>query len=81
MKPENPGSRSKGVPHEDLVRRTEAPESTGPPEMPPPEIVIYPRLHCPACQSTETRIASTRKPIRYHVCLACGQRFKSVEPD
>lgn len=31
------------------------------------------------CGSTDTRVTSTRPPIRYHRCNSCGQPFKSVE--
>ena len=41
--------------------------------------VTYTRLRCPQCHSAETEVSSTRKPIRYHRCLLCGQRFKSIE--
>jgi len=53
------------------------------PEM---RVVIYQRVRCPACASTRTRVTSspTRRiggnRIRYHVCEACREHFKSVEP-
>lgn len=39
-------------------------------------------VRCPRqeCRSVRTRVYdSNNHPVRYHVCLACGQRFKSVE--
>lgn len=46
------------------------------PESPP---VIYRLIHCPACDSTNTYVTSTIRPIRRHLCRGCGRRFKSFE--
>jgi len=54
-----------------------APVDTGPP--PDGLAVAYPLIRCPACDSTETRITSTRRPLRYHRCSDCGHTFKSRE--
>jgi len=41
--------------------------------------VLFHAVHCPECGSTDTRVTSTRRPIRHHKCRACGETFKSVE--
>lgn len=41
--------------------------------------VVFHVVQCPACRSPNTRITSTRRPVRYHRCGDCGQTFKSVE--
>ena len=43
------------------------------------EVVAYPVLHCPSCTSIDVRVTSTRRPLRHHVCDACGHRFKTRE--
>ena len=43
------------------------------------QALTYHLVRCPACQSDNTRISSTRRPVRYHRCLDCGETFKSVE--
>jgi len=51
-------------------------------EEPEPDVdrgVVYHVLRCPNCQSDETVVTSTRRPIRYHKCKACGCRFQSYE--
>ncbi len=35
-------------------------------------------VRCPKCGGTDTRVTSTRRPVRYHRCK-CGHTFKSVE--
>ena len=42
--------------------------------------VTYVVMRCPHCDSTDTCITSTRKPVRHHKCRGCGETFKSVEP-
>jgi len=41
--------------------------------------VVWHVIRCPECSSTETRVTSTRRPVRHHKCQACGHCFKSVE--
>lgn len=43
--------------------------------------VVYHILRCPGCRSDDVQTTSTRRPIRYHKCRACGETFKSVEHD
>ena len=45
----------------------------------PPASVPYFVVTCPACESTDTRVTSTQRPIRRHKCRKCGHPFKSVE--
>lgn len=40
---------------------------------------IYRRVRCPRCGSTNTRVHTSRAPVRYHRCRDCNHRFKSVE--
>jgi len=54
---------------------TELPEPTEPAD----NGVIFRPVRCPDCGSAETRVTSTRKPIRHHKCIACGKAFKSCE--
>ena len=44
-----------------------------------PNAVAYVAVHCPACNSDDCPITSTRRPIRLHRCRTCGETFKSVE--
>lgn len=41
--------------------------------------VTYVPTCCPKCQSPDTKITRTDKPVRYHKCTECGQNFKSVQ--
>jgi len=41
--------------------------------------VAYYLIRCPKCQSTNTRVTHTDRPVRYHKCQICGRTFKSVE--
>jgi ribosomal protein S27E len=53
-----------------------------PVKKPGPEDVFveYVKVKCPNCKSTKTQVYNTNYlPIRYHKCLKCGFRFKSVE--
>ena len=52
-----------------------------PPEQQPqtPASVPFYVVACPACESTDTRVTSTQRPIRRHKCRKCGHPFKSVE--
>ena len=44
-----------------------------------PTAVIYHPIRCPNCHSKNTHVHTTRVPVRYHTCDACGYKFKSVE--
>lgn len=39
---------------------------------------IFETGQCPGCQSHQTKVQQTRKPIRRHICLECGFIWKSV---
>jgi Zn finger protein HypA/HybF involved in hydrogenase expression len=41
--------------------------------------VVWHVITCPDCGSDETKVTSTRRPIRHHKCLACQSCFKSYE--
>ena len=43
--------------------------------------VEYHVVRCPCCGSRDTKVYTTKRPIRYHKCLAdgCGLTFKSTE--
>lgn len=41
--------------------------------------VVFRPVRCPACESKNHRIYKTDLPVRYHQCLDCGKRFKSIE--
>jgi len=41
--------------------------------------VFYHVVRCPECGSAETKVTSTKRPIRRHKCRECGAPFKSVE--
>jgi len=41
--------------------------------------ITYHVLRCPHCQSKDTVITSTRKPLRHHKCKTCKKTFQSVE--
>ena len=45
----------------------------------PARPVAYATTACPKCGSKQTRVTSTRKPIRHHKCDGCGTAFKSFE--
>jgi len=36
-------------------------------------------IRCPSCDSTNTVVTSTRRPIRHHKCRDCGICFKSYD--
>lgn len=48
-----------------------------------PGLIVYPLIRCPVdqggCGSGNTKVASTRRPRRWHKCKDCGQTFESVE--
>lgn len=49
---------------------------------PPDIIVYYVRVKCPNCKGLRCPVYnSNHLPIRYHRCLDCGCRFKSVEKE
>ena len=61
--------------HED---QNDKPESGEPTHRP----VVYRmarRPKCPECGSENTKVISTRRPIRHHKCRDCGAAFKSSE--
>ena len=41
--------------------------------------VIYHVIKCPKCGSDNTKILTTKRPIRYHACSECGHGFRSIE--
>jgi len=43
------------------------------------QLVVYRSVCCPHCGSAQTKVTSTRRPIRHHKCLECGWSFKSME--
>jgi Zn ribbon nucleic-acid-binding protein len=45
----------------------------------PRPVATYAETLCPECSSPDTIVTSTRKPTRFHLCRACGARFKSTE--
>jgi len=50
------------------------------PDKPKDKVVRYVRIRCPACNSTNCPVYSSRDlPIRRHKCGNCGYTFKSVE--
>lgn len=45
-------------------------------------VVYYTRVKCPQCNGLRCPVYnSNHLPVRYHRCLDCGFRFKSVERD
>ena len=42
-------------------------------------LTYYHVVRCPSCGSKDTKVTSTRKPIRHHKCKECGHCFKSTE--
>lgn len=44
-----------------------------------PSGVAYHVVRCPKCDSDDTRVYKTMRPIRYHRCRACNHKFKSHE--
>ena len=48
-------------------------------EVSPGGAVIFHPVRCPDCGSDDTKVTSTRRPVRYHKCRGCGATFKSVE--
>ena len=45
------------------------------------EAVTYRPIKCPKCGSKKNNCYKTDLPVRYHKCLNCGWRFKSIEKD
>ena len=45
------------------------------------DVVKFHVVRCPFCGSEDTKVTSTRRPVRHHRCLAegCGLTFKSKE--
>lgn len=44
-----------------------------------PNTVSYHVVRCPSCGSKNTKVSSTRRPIRHHKCKDCEHNFKSEE--
>lgn len=44
-------------------------------------IVPFVPFRCPKCQKHKPRTYGQGGRIRWHVCQACGQRYKSMEID
>ena len=53
--------------------------ASGPPDLRGNDVWGGTVIRCPLCLSEETRVASTRRPVRHHKCLKCGHCLKSVE--
>lgn len=45
----------------------------------PANVVFVAAVRCPHCQSTDTKVTSTRGNERFHRCHTCQQPFKSIE--
>lgn len=43
--------------------------------------VKYIPIKCPKCKSKDVICYKTDPPTRYHICRACGWRFKSTEEE
>jgi predicted RNA-binding Zn-ribbon protein involved in translation (DUF1610 family) len=54
-------------------------ETNGAEDPTTPSPVIYQVVKCPVCDSSHTRVTSTRRPLRHHKCDDCGAGFKSHE--
>ncbi len=56
-------------------------EEVSPPA--PPKRTVYQPIRCPefdgGCGSINTKVTSTRRPVRHHKCRDCGKNFKSTE--
>jgi len=66
------GKRPKGRRRKRAVRK-------GPGKAPGHKPVIYHVVKCPVCDSAKCPVVRTVRPVRYHKCVDCGHRFKSVE--
>jgi Zn finger protein HypA/HybF involved in hydrogenase expression len=68
-----------------IRRLAPIPEPEPEPEPPPvvqsadPGIVAYHVVRCPSCGSKNTKVSSTRRPLRHHKCKDCNHNFKSEE--
>jgi hypothetical protein len=43
------------------------------------DTVIWKPVECPTCGITRLKCMRTDGRLRYHICLECGTRFKSIE--
>lgn len=66
----------------EFTARAPAPPPVVHEEPKPPTPVFHEpqKTHCPQCDSTETRVSSTRKLIRHHKCGSCSHTFKTARP-
>ena len=58
------------------------PEAAATPPAPPaspPLAVEWVPVKCPACRSKNCPVTSKREAFRWHKCIDCGARFRSVE--
>ncbi len=42
-------------------------------------VVVYRPIKCPQCGSKKVKCHTSKPPIRYHKCKACGYNFRSIE--
>lgn len=63
-------------------RRREEPGEEAAAKDKPEGVIFYP-VRCPDCESDRVKCYSSEPPgpnrVRYHLCRACGKRFKSIE--
>ncbi len=63
----------------DTIYETRVTELTPVDETPGKAIVPYLIVRCPHCDSEDTFINGTNRPVRYHRCRSCNNPFQSLE--
>lgn len=64
----------------DLGFRRQPPRRPKPKPAPEIDCVTWTRPLCPQCDSADCPVIDSHaKPVRWHLCKACGHRFKSFE--